>query len=273
MEIHADNWQRSVQNDSPLSDKFPIEWVHVPKTGSSFLKTLVLIPGVCQNVPEDIGEGYFNTASLMTVVLEEQWKCNTSRLDTSLARLQHGGIDFKPGFEAGKGRFMTMMRQPEQRLISQISYEVAYGFVGLKDMPFAEHAKLKSGCVTKILTGSFATGTCSHERNLTTADVETAKIRLSTGFSFIGMTEQWDLSICLFNTMFKLRCRSEQFQNSRPTFGNNMTLYDTALLNGYRDPYDTELFAIGTKIFQANLKKYNVSESSCESCWREAGLL
>merc|ERR1719265_324845 len=133
----------------------------------------------------------------------------------------------------------------------------------------------ESGCVTKILTSNEYHVECdsnhSHEEMLSMAAI--AKDRLQTGFSFVGLTEQWDISICLFSKMFNQACNSLQFENSRPTSGDNSTSYDTTILNGWTDPYDNELYNTATEIFEANLKKYDVSETSCEPCWREAGLL
>merc|ERR1712048_1406133 len=95
---------------------------------------------------------------------------------------------------------------------------------------------------------------------------------LQTGFSFIGIFEYWNLSICLFNTMFNQRCRFMQFSNNHPTQGNTSSVYDTAILKGWRDPYDNELYNLAVKIFEASLNTYKVSNSSCQACWHEAGL-
>jgi len=94
---------------------------------------------------------------------------------------------------------------------------------------------------------------------------------MQTGFSFIGITDQWDLSICLFNKMFNQECRPFQFVNSHSNNANgSIALYDTSVLNGWRDPWDNELYELGLSIFETNLKKYNVSEASCQPCWRQA---
>jgi len=130
---------------------------------------------------------------------------------------------------------------------------------------------------TKILArNESSTGLLDLDVPPTRAEVEEAKVRLQTGFSFIGLTEEWNLSICLFNTMFNQKCQSLQFFNSRPTSespSRSMSVYDVAELNGWTDPYDNELWDIAVKMFEEALKKYNVSESSCEPCWSDAGVL
>jgi hypothetical protein len=263
LKIQTEGWQQPAIDPSLL----PIEFVHVPKTGSSFINTLLHIPGACSNLPDDPQE--IERQINAHFILPASWRCNASVVDTARGRLAHTVIARLPegGFERGQGRFMMMMRQPEQRLLSANAYmpdsEVTLATIG--DI---------SGCVTKMLTATVdGNRPCLDSPPPTRADVDLAKRRLQTGFSFIGMTDQWELSICLFNTMFNQECRAFQFHDSRPTNGQQgKTDYDTSVLRGYTDPYDNEVFSVGRKIFEANLAKYNVSESSCQSCWSQAGL-
>merc|ERR1719188_2381472 len=166
-----------------------------------------------------------------------------------------------------------MMRQPEQRIMS------SYVYVQIPNITLADVVYFQSGCMAKQLTtGEFHLppgGICDISIPVvapTRAEIELAKFRLQTGFAFIGNTDQWNLSICLFNVMFKQPCRSYQFRNMHATEGKTTETYDTSPLRGYRDPYDAEVYEVGMQVFADNLMKYNVSESSCQSCWHEAGL-
>merc|ERR1719254_7702 len=96
------------------------------------------------------------------------------------------------------------------------------------------------GCTTKLLARA-STEKCYGDPP-TSAEVQEAKTRLQTGFSFVGITDQWELSICLFSKMFNQTCRSEQFLNSRPTNSKTSPTYDVAELEGLRDPYDGQIF-------------------------------
>jgi len=271
------------QTDPSFDGLLPIKWVHVPKAGSSFLQNLLHIPGACPGLPADLEVPSLN---INTRILDPSWKCNTSILDLQDLG-SHASLDyFKPagGFDETKGRYMTMMRQPEQRLLSELHWQNDHR-VNMKinghplyggPWSLENLTTGRSGTMTNILAGAN-----SHYGNFrldmpppTRAVFEKAKIRLQTGFSFIGITDEWNLSMCLFNKMFNQKCHAFQFADSQPTFEAQKLhgAYDINELDGFRDTYDDELYDIGIRIFRANLEKYDVSESSCKSCMREAGM-
>jgi hypothetical protein len=274
--------EKAAQIDPSFEGLLPIEWVHVPKTGTSFINTLYHIPGVCPGLPSDaiLSDKTDMHGTLFKATYDLEKMCNSSYID--LHRETHYGIEGEthpprskwapvlgidireggPGWSVGKGRFMMMMRQPERRFLSALHYTEETGHS-------AEHAE--PGCVTKMLTRS--TYGCGGSP-VTRAEIDKAKIRVQTGFAFIGMTDEWNLSLCLFNTMFNQKCRAYQFLNTRPSLSSSESEMesDAKLLEDFRDP-DSELFPIGVAIFESNLKKYNVSEASCRACWREAGVL
>mmetsp|Transcript_81162 Transcript_81162/g.173675 ORF Transcript_81162/g.173675 Transcript_81162/m.173675 type:complete len:326 (+) Transcript_81162:52-1029(+) len=281
---------QSSQVDPSLQPFLPIEYVHVEKTGTSILNTLMHIPGVCPLLPsnaiisQEMGNSATSVANWWTFANDVATRaCNSWAWDVEggmYGRLGHYGIEKAPegGFSAGSGRFMMIMRQPEQRMVSKWHYYTTVSdncplfcvrkTIGTpKDDFFSSH----EGEVTKILTRN--TDSRFDTRRPTRAELDEAKVRLQTGFFFVGILEQFNLSVCLFNVMFNQTCRSLQFVNSHPTHGKESSAWDTAELNGWRDSYDNELYDIAKKMFEANLKKYNVSDTSCEPCFREAGLL
>mmetsp|Transcript_64728 Transcript_64728/g.145430 ORF Transcript_64728/g.145430 Transcript_64728/m.145430 type:complete len:306 (+) Transcript_64728:81-998(+) len=258
--------------DPSFQGALPIEWVHVPKAGSSFVNTLIHVPGICPGLPEDlvVSEENFghNQLSKFNYYYKPAENCNRSAFDTS--RLEHPGIEAVPegGFEAEKGHFMIFLRQPEQRMISHFNW--LYNLSSADEVPVSSyHIEHTAGCVTKMLTKADY-GCEGEEPN--SIQVAEATRRLRTGFSFIGITDSWELSICLFNVMFNQDCHSYQFENSRPTAGKSTPTYNVSVLNGYRDPYDNELYDLALELFDENLKKFNVSESSCQQCWDAAGI-
>jgi len=282
-----------------LQRVLPIFWVHVPKCGSSFINTLIHLPGACPALPENL---YVSQSTLGAIFLrnfirtyEPQHKCpGLSRIDFATGHAGIGGAPALP-YEQSKGRYMIMLRQPEQRLISAYGdlHDVARGWSpqhpgavadpgsswgGIKDfngtMPsLPDFARNNSGCTVRMLSrGGLVCG--GHNGPPTEEEVALAKHRLGTGFSYVGLTEHWALSMCLFNAMFKLGCHRRQFADARPgrdkLQGNEG--YSLARLQGVVDRWDDRLYEEGVRIFNANMERFNVSESSCQPCWRQAGL-
>mmetsp|Transcript_83228 Transcript_83228/g.184939 ORF Transcript_83228/g.184939 Transcript_83228/m.184939 type:complete len:304 (+) Transcript_83228:64-975(+) len=263
-----------------LKRVMPIEFVHVPKCGTSFLNTLMHIPGVCPGLSQDLE---FNSEG---GILMGQWQkqnpdsnCDLKAWDAH--RISHTGVG--SFYALGKGRFMGFFRQPEDRLISHFNFKIEERMSALKhgreprdDVPLDMFIANFSGCETKTLTRNGGMP-CDYQQGgdgnpPSPHEVQEAKTRLREGFSFVGITDQWSLSICLFNVMFNQDCHSYQFENSRPTAGKSTPTYNVSVLNGYRDPYDNELYDLALELFDENLKKFNVSESSCQQCWDAAGI-
>ena len=98
--------------------------------------------------------------------------------------------------------------------------------------------------------------------------------RLREGFAFVGLQEEWSLSICLFHAKFGGPCRNVEFLDTRPDNRrtNVTSSYDTAVLNGWVDEVDRPVYAEALKIFKDDLEKFGVSHESCRACYEEAGL-
>jgi len=265
-----------------LKRVMPIEFVHVPKCGTSFLNTLMHIPGVCPGLSEDLVFSANKPGILMG-----QWKAQHAESNCDFKawdalHISHAGIG--SGYEFNKGRFMGFFRQPEERLISHFNFKIEERNAALKtfraprdDIPLDMFIANFSGCETKTLTRDGGMP-CDYQQGgdgnpPSPHEVQEAKTRLREGFSFVGITEQWSLSICLFNVMFNQTCQAHQFLNARPAKLAEKLRSSTAALNSWRDPYDGEVYDVAKEIFESNLKKYDVSESSCESCWRGAGVV
>jgi len=243
---------------------FPIEWMHVPKCGSSFVNSIVQIPGTCTGIPADYTYEDVNSSSPLTQFQEVARQRCKDGIDAD--RMMHPGVEDIPGWEEGKGRFMTMLRQPEQRMLSDYYY-----FLPRKSLQ--DTLGNRGGCVVKMLVRK-SQNSCGGDP-VSDDEIAEAKERLKTGFAFIGITEQWDLSVCLFNKMFGIdRCHAHQFANTRqtPTFIKSSAEYDISELQGWRDD-DNEIYDEAIRLFEAKLLEYNVSNVSCQSCWQEAGLL
>merc|ERR1719346_762493 len=80
-------------------------------------------------------------------------------------------------------------------------------------------------------------------------DTRTALDRLD-GFKFVGLTEQWDLSICLFHAMFGGECLQNEFRNMRPS--DNRTREAATPFENFTDPYDGLVYSKVEQMFWAN---------------------
>jgi len=259
-----------------LPDK--VIFMHVPKSGgTSFLRGVVLSNQLCSfQTKEEIADfiNDFDRDHNHNVVEFLEFKHRFSGvLERSCKGLNakhftpaiHGGIGNY--YKHDKGHLLTMLRQPEQRIISGYHHG-QHDFTG-KEVSLPEYAEHVGGCAVRMLTRSgFPCG--SKEGTMPSdEDVALAQQRLKEGFAFVGLVEKWDLSVCLLHTMFGGECLAEEFENLRPGQDRNSSLYDVAPLEGYVDKYDGALYQTASEIFESNLKTYDVSEATCAKCYEK----
>mmetsp|Transcript_32520 Transcript_32520/g.71098 ORF Transcript_32520/g.71098 Transcript_32520/m.71098 type:complete len:311 (+) Transcript_32520:78-1010(+) len=261
----------------------PLLYLHIPKTGSGFLRSLLHLPGLCPSIEQVDIVGY-------SPALLEQWARNQSICPHAFAFgarkffWQHDGLGSDYADLLGHG--MIMMRQPEQRILSDyhnggfLHGEHAVSRPGnslkglLPPMALPDFLRRTSGCAVKMLTrgGEALEGTspCTMPQPPSAAEVSLAKQRLREGFVFVGLTEEWNLSVCLLHTMFGGSCQAFEFnkEHSNPT---GMMRNDTEL-GSFRD-HDGPVYEEAREIFHTNLRKYGVTSESCKSCWSAAGLV
>ena len=139
---------------------------------------------------------------------------------------------------------------------------------GLLKRPLLGFASAWKGGMTYQLTAEHQTMTALDSRRptVTLQDALEAARRVREGFAFVGLTEQWDLSICLFHKMFGGPCRAFEFENTRPSYAGKTADqdYDTAQLQGWHDDIDEVVYAAASEVFRRNLILFNVSQETCE---------
>ena len=267
-----------------LARLMPIAWVHVPKTGTSFANTFFGHPGICPHMPEGvvpIPGGLFFT--WMSEELDLGEMCPGGFSDTYRSVPGHDAMG--DAYDANIGHGLIMLRQPEQRLIS--NFNMAVSEVYMTSPPsLLEYAEEMAGYAVKMLTRTGTWGEdgqipladqeaasqyhfCSYcDEPVTQAETDLAVHRLQEGFGFIGITDEWALSVCLFHAMFGGECHEHSLANNRP--GAERTddeLYDTSELHGFVDVADGALYEVGLRIFHSNLETYGVTDESCaEMC-------
>lgn len=77
--------------------------------------------------------------------------------------------------------------------------------------------------------------------------------------AFVGDTDEWDSSICLFHAMFGGEVNPHSFQNVRPTTAKN---YDRTssdmLLSPEDDPHDWEFYLAAKAVMRRNQELYGM---------------
>merc|ERR1719265_1310490 len=182
---------------------------------------------------------------------------------------------------------MVMLRQPEQRIISAWNdnyHSWQFNVFGRAPADLQEFAAVVAGCAVKMITRSGISsglgyhGSVCGSPNVTSEETELAVQRLREGFVFVGLTEEWNLSMCLFRKMFGGHCHAYDFtqvspdvheQSSEliPKSTEDPSLYNTTELGGFKDAYDGRLYEEARRIFKRNLEHYNVSRANCQQCF------
>lgn len=272
----------------------PLYWVHVPKCNSGFIRSVLFLPTMCQNMSEAASIKLRNKSLLSESIAKLDF--NTAIEDEcpgDVADLRDLGPNFADHSGIGsffldsvKGHGMIFLRQPEQRLISAWNDEYhswPTSLLGRDPYNINEFASFVSGCATKMLTRHQVSdglghnpgmeSACGDPRPISEEESNLAITRLRKGFIFVGLIEKYDLSICLLHAMFGGECSDLELAmgHSESSRANN-SWYDTSMLQGWKDVYDGRLYAEAQAIFQASLESYRVTNAFCQECWAQAGL-
>lgn len=269
----------------------PIAWVHIPKTGSSFINALLHHKGICPDWPDNqvLGSG-FSLVSKPSNHTEDAYELTSwvfpPDVRNQIQRSCAGGFStlFPQDFEnlgnhqginghiynQVQGHFMTFVRQPEQRILS--AWSAGWGrhtddafSQTARNWGVVEFAKKSAGCQVKMLARGGKPCKLRYGDDPSAHEVELAKKRLREGFAFVGLTDRWEVSISLFHKMFGGPCIKSDFVNNRPSSdGSNPrpSVYDTAALQGFVDIHDGALYDEATAIFEENVKKYNANNDA-----------
>lgn len=253
----------------------PVAWLHIPKAGTSFINVLYHTPTLCPNTPDDAFlDSAVEFGGLKFLDTEcPRWECCPGGWSSTFPpEPQALHVPIADLYDANAGHFVTMMRQPEQRIIShyKMFLDDPRVFENVDEPPkLKDFAEDMQGCMVKEIGRLESKHWCvrMYEPPPTEEELARAVRRLQNGFAFVGLTEDWDSSVCLFHAMFGGACKEKEFLNTRP--GENRTTpepYDTSELEGFADVYDGELYAEAERIFRMNLLRYDVADGNCPGC-------
>ncbi|CAK0871575.1 unnamed protein product [Prorocentrum cordatum] len=230
-----------------------LAWLHIPKTGTSFVN--VLVTWACPGLGD--GEYFDGPPDLVWKrwIDKNREKCRPGlHLGCGHDEIHVSGRACN-SWQRQKGSFVTFLRQPEQRLMSGF-YNSKWG-VKNKSLSLAEYVPLLASCQTRMFAGH----RCESTKRVTDADVDLAIERLDTGFAFVGITEEWPLSVCLFHAMFGGSCHVRELW----AWHSQLRPYNVSELDGFEDVYDGRIYAHGLGIFRKALKDYGVDQETCDA--------
>lgn len=259
-----------------LKHALPLGWIHIPKAGSSIANALIHTPGMCPGLPSGIVVNQSRFPGVNKYGWGMLWRFNsefnvTKNCPGFLSKWgNHQGVGDKYETQYHR-KGIIMLRHPEERLVSSYNN-------GVHDWPpsmvyrlpkdIHEYKEYVQGCTVKMLARNGEAETCGEKPDPTKLEVNKA-IRMLNGLAFVGLTEEWDLSICLFRKLFGGKCYGSDFYNTRPknTDEYNKTVAD---LNGWKDVFDDPLYKAAQKLFHARLREHGLSKERCEACFKHA---
>lgn len=270
-----------------------LSWLHVPKAGTSFVATLWNYAcgqrGLPLDLNVDVAASYqcsqcYDFALMQRYpremyceegVLSKSWQ--TQHLPITLSHVQQ------------RQNTVGMFRRPNQRVISAFhdSYH-ASGFTQTtmdnlrsacpegRSTPacFAKYPGI-AGCMTRMLTG----GMCAEDPY---AAVLVGKAKSDTrtkdagvalrAMSFVGITEEWDESVCLFHLMFGGRMDPAELKDVHRGPGH-LHEYDESVMDGFVDPDDEKTYAAAQARFHDLKEAYvGLNSSACHRYYEERGI-
>ena len=173
----------------------------------------------------------------------------------------------------GLGQAVGMFRSPIPRLMSAYNHNLhAFRMGSQSDRKMHSHVKTLeqfakwpgvSGCQAKMLLGQFCGKSFAKRLSDVPADaVERAIDRLDSTFAFVGLTEHWNMSVCLFHAQFGGRPSAASFENSRAGHyhqdGASSNKFEAKELDfgGIDDYADAAVYGEATRIFVRRLREY-----------------
>ncbi|CAE7912678.1 unnamed protein product [Symbiodinium sp. KB8] len=277
-----------------LEEAQPLDWIHFPKTGSSFVNAIVHLNGACPSLAnlalneDTVGSG----TCWLSYWLEHKcpYVCNADKYTCPQPFHAHLPVT---NYSAQRGHLVGMFRDPNQRILSgyhdddnnfaSYTEELFTRDLGvecrgqsefvksLPKRPLSEFAEMwKGGMTYQLVTEHPTTVTLDPRRlQVTRRDATEAARRVRDGFAFVGLTEEWALSICLFHKMFGGACNAFEFLDTRPSFDGKSAEqdYDDSELQGWYDDIDDVVYAAAAEVFHQNLFLFNVSQETCQECY------
>lgn len=258
-----------------------IQWLHVPKAGTSFIGTIWGYACGRGDLPLDLNvdpKAAPDCLACYDFALMDRYPkdlfCANGVLHTDF-QTQHmpmTEVMMDQGVNA-----VGLFRKPSQRLIS--AYIDGYHTQGFSDDTYLALRKQcdgktvgcfarfpgVAGCATRMLTGKrcaddpakYPEGIPSHIERVPDA-IEALK-----KMTFVGITEEWDESVCLFHLMFGGVLYSDEFRDMHKGPRDQSNSWDEADLDGFVDEADEAIYDAAMVRFRDLRRQYAGGDSAC----------
>lgn len=244
------------------SELLPIYWLRIPKTGSAFQTAVAHT--ICG---KSVGE---------SLTVTEAGDTGRWRLKCGEGLFWYFGSNHAPLWRLGSLRYgdanltqvISMFRYPPQRAISGW-YDGQHDCSTKNPANIVEYAKCVAACQTSMLLGRG----CGENGDLREIeDPEGQAIARLRRLGFVGITSEFDLSVCLLHAMYGGECLPAEFANlrpgsQRPVWGAHRYEYNESE-HGlgpriYPGGPDDAIYHAAEEVFWGNIKKYGVNRKSC----------
>ncbi|GAB4817500.1 hypothetical protein N2152v2_004546 [Parachlorella kessleri] len=236
----------------------PIEWLHIPKAGTSFGNTLLL--WACPEL----------NASVTWVTNEEVLPLPASclaRFRTNERKKWPIGnhVPLAGRSEAELHNVFTLIRHPHSRAVSGFHYLTDYKRVGATRYEICDYvrshpeAHVNLGAQVKFVTGeaeftwpsNFAM-TAKYAPLPPDSLVEAACARLRA-FAFVGLSEHWNATVCLFHAMYGGPVHGVELHNVRKGKYGGVGLFHSLDCG---DTADERLYACAKELFLERMEQH-----------------
>ncbi|CAM9612673.1 unnamed protein product [Choristocarpus tenellus] len=253
---------RSPNAPHPIGRK-PVFFLHIPKCGTSF--EISIAEYACPLLAE-----MSNPIKEKDLVRSQKNKIVKDLCPGKFSRFRNGHEPLTLKARRGQaGHVVLMLRPPLTRIVSGylhnfhdcIGMQEKYGVMENgprrdaamdKDSVILEYAKCVRGCAARMLTGEHCGLTPGRRRKSKTGEKRQAlmALKILDRAAFVGMTDYWEESVCLFEAMYGGNFTGSTLTNVRPSpqAGRNWT--DVLVNHGFEDWADEALYVRSKEKFK-----------------------
>mmetsp|Transcript_58430 Transcript_58430/g.107866 ORF Transcript_58430/g.107866 Transcript_58430/m.107866 type:complete len:389 (+) Transcript_58430:70-1236(+) len=233
----------------------PLAWVQVPWAGDGFLNTLLHHPYICP--------GFRSHARFTANELSEaHFKKQVSRACAGAFIPNYDSPPYSVGFGdayfRSVGHAVIVLRHPARRVLTEFLHSGAAAQGG----SITSLASQRLGCTVRTIVRLGRSPCLKSDSAPSEREAAQAVKFLQQGFAFVGIAEEWELTVCLFHQIFGGPCHS--FELKDMTDSQEEAANNSAALQAMKtDALDEQVYLEGVRRFQLDKQSYGVSQSSC----------